>query len=406
MSDPYERGLALGSAITTGVAQWRQLQMERQQTKEFEGGIALYNQRSMAARQATNAEPDRLLTAYKKQWERYPDADVVQRPTSEVGEDGQVVTEPVVRTPEGDIPLNQIGQLKAAKMQNEIGVTMADLDALMELQARYPENAKVRQFVATQSAQINAKWQLKLKAQEQNSLEQARGQAAFQFQQEQQLRQERLALEREQFEAAPQRAEAQQRSEADEGIRRDRARISAQKEADIEVEGVKQRGQAGKPPTEVQSKAATFGRRVEQALGEFESIDYDRAALSAGAESMLPNVAKSGPLQRIEQAERNFLLAVLRKESGALISPSEISEGTKQYFPRAGDKPETVQQKARNRQLAFQALKGESGNAWGMVPQGATGGLSSEEQALLAAVKAGKMTPAEARARRAQLRGQ
>ena len=278
MSDPYERGLALGSAITTGVAQWRQLQMERQQTKEFEGGIALYNQRSMAARQATNAEPDRLLTAYKKQWERYPDADVVQRPTSEVGEDGQVVTEPVVRTPEGDIPLNQIGQLKAAKMQNEIGVTMADLDALMELQARYPENAKVRQFVATQSAQINAKWQLKLKAQEQNSLEQARGQAAFQFQQEQQLRQERLALEREQFEAAPQRAEAQQRSEADEGIRRDRARISAQKEADVEVEGVKAQNKPERAPTEFDKKIRQMAPRAQQALHPTALVVVEQSA--------------------------------------------------------------------------------------------------------------------------------
>src|SRR3990167_5171633 len=341
MSDPYERGLALGSAITTGVAQWRQLQLERQQTKEFEGGIALYNQRSMAARQATNAEPDKILTAYKKQWERYPDADVVQRPTSEVGEDGQVVTEPVVRTPEGDIPLNQIGQLKAAKMQNEIGVTMADLDALMELQARYPENAKVRQFVATQSAQINAKWQLKLKAQEQNSLEQARGQAAFQFQQEQQLRQERLppprapvrggappaggerlALEREQFEAAPQRAEAQQRSEADEGIRRDRARISAQKEADVEVEGVKAQNKPERAPTEFDKKIRQMAPRAAQALEKVNELEqgagsevYDRTGIGAGIESVTPNALRSGKRQQYEQAQLQFINSILRAES-------------------------------------------------------------------------------------------
>ena len=398
-------GASLASTVTQGVAQWRQIQLERQQQKEFEGGIALYNQRTLASRQAINPEPQKLLSAYQQQWQRYPQSQIEQRPTGEVGEDGQAVTESVIRTPEGDIPLAQLNQLKASKQQTEIGLTLADMDALAELQARYPNNPKVRQFVANTTATINQKWQLKFKAQEQAGLEQARQLSAYQIE----LDRQKLQEQKRQFDAGPQRQAQQAQVETDQGIRRDQARITAEQEKEIAVEGVKAQNKPEKAPSAEQSKAATFGRRVEQALGEFKSIDYDRTALSAGAESMLPNVAKPEGLQRMEQAERNFLNAVLRKESGALISPSEFENGEKQYFPRAGDKPETVKQKARNRQLALEGLKAEAGGAFAQVPAGstgATGGLSEQEQALIDAVKAGKMTKEQARAQRAALRGQ
>jgi len=35
-----------------------------------------------------------------------------------------------------------------------------------------------------------------------------------------------------------------------------------------------------------------------------------------------------------EQAKKNFVNAVLRLESGAVISPSEFTNADKQYFPQ------------------------------------------------------------------------
>ncbi len=75
------------------------------------------------------------------------------------------------------------------------------------------------------------------------------------------------------------------------------------------------------------------------------------------------NVFVSDLIRQQRQAERNFLNSVLRRESGAVISPSEFSEGSKQYFPRPGDDAKTLEQKAQNRKTATDALVREGGGA-------------------------------------------
>ncbi len=77
--------------------------------------------------------------------------------------------------------------------------------------------------------------------------------------------------------------------------------------------------------------------------------------------NLLPNQAQSPDRQSYEQAKRDFVNAVLRKESGAAISPSEFMSAEKQYFPQAGDSAQVVAQKAANRQLKIQALQLEGG---------------------------------------------
>jgi hypothetical protein len=58
--------------------------------------------------------------------------------------------------------------------------------------------------------------------------------------------------------------------------------------------------------------------------------------------------------QRVEQAQRDFINAVLRRESGAAISASEFENARKQYFPQPGDEkhPKVLEQKRRARQIA------------------------------------------------------
>ena len=128
---------------------------------------------------------------------------------------------------------------------------------------------------------------------------------------------------------------------------------------------------AAKPLTEGQSNAALFGRRMELALhdmGRLEKAGYNRASATAGAGAMLPNMLQTGRSQEQENAERNFLTAVLRRESGATIQPSEFETGERLYFPRAGDKPETLAQKKRNREQALAGLRTAAGPAWDSTP--------------------------------------
>ncbi len=73
------------------------------------------------------------------------------------------------------------------------------------------------------------------------------------------------------------------------------------------------------------------------------------------------NSLVSPEFQKFDQAKRDFVNATLRKESGAVISPEEFDNATKQYFPVPGDKPEIVDMKRKNRELATKNLLSQSG---------------------------------------------
>ena len=138
-----------------------------------------------------------------------------------------------------------------------------------------------------------------------------------------------------------------------------------------------------KPNTAEQFKVAGFGQRMEQAEAEMEKIQqagYDRSSVASGIGSMLPNLVRGTDAQQQDQAERNFVNALLRKESGAAISPTEFASAQQQYFPRAGDSAEVIAQKKRNRQLATQALKAEAAGAWDQV--GGVGQSNEHDEAL------------------------
>jgi len=120
-------------------------------------------------------------------------------------------------------------------------------------------------------------------------------------------------------------------------------------------------------PKESQFKAATFSNRIEQAeldFGALEGVGYNRADKTSAAETFLPEALKSDEAKRQEQAERNFVTAVLRRESGAAISDQEFDTAEKQYFPRVGDTPNVLEQKRRNRAIVLENMKREAGAAF------------------------------------------
>ena len=131
------------------------------------------------------------------------------------------------------------------------------------------------------------------------------------------------------------------------------------------VEGYAPKKPVEKPLNDAQSKAALFGARMAEAdsvLGELAgtgtttSIPGQRAGFGVGAAI---NVVSSAKQQQLGQAKRDFVNAVLRRESGAVISDSEFDNAEKQYFPQVGDGPEVKAQKASNRAIAIRGVQAE-----------------------------------------------
>jgi hypothetical protein len=116
-----------------------------------------------------------------------------------------------------------------------------------------------------------------------------------------------------------------------------------------------------KPLNDSQSKALLFGTRMQEAhkaLGQLAtegtttSVIGSRLPLVGGA----INAMSSGNNQMLDQAKRDFMTAVLRRESGAAISSGEFDTADKQYFPQIGDSPQVIAQKSRNRELAIKGV--------------------------------------------------
>lgn len=119
-----------------------------------------------------------------------------------------------------------------------------------------------------------------------------------------------------------------------------------------------------KPLTTSEYQARGFANRMDQAEDVFKKLGgegFNRSDYSTSLKAtLMPDFAKPAELRQQEQAERNFINATLRRESGAAIAESEFENAEKQYFPRAGDDPETIAQKARNRQAVLENMKAEA----------------------------------------------
>lgn len=124
-----------------------------------------------------------------------------------------------------------------------------------------------------------------------------------------------------------------------------------------------------KPLNEFQGKSTLYGTRAAQSDKILRSLEGDisttglavkqglaKVPVIGGALGAAGNVALSGEQQRVEQAQRDFVNAVLRQESGAVISDAEFDNAKKQYFPQPGDNKATVNQKRANRMMAIQGF--------------------------------------------------
>jgi len=143
--------------------------------------------------------------------------------------------------------------------------------------------------------------------------------------------------------------------------------------------------QEPKPPTEEQSKARTFFKRMESSTKVFNQPALDAkgkpiigadgnpltieqvagkpeiGAEIAGALPLIGGVAQRGAestnRQLYRQAQENWVTANLRKESGAVIGEQEFDREIKKYFPQINEGPEVIAQKAESRRIAEEGMK-------------------------------------------------
>lgn len=123
--------------------------------------------------------------------------------------------------------------------------------------------------------------------------------------------------------------------------------------------------------TEMQSNANLFGTRAAESNRILQRLEGKYSPLGIQFQesmvgglpgvSYVANKAMSPETQQAAQAQRDFVTAILRKESGAAISASEFDNARKQYFDQPGDSPQVKAQKAQNRQTAIQGIQAAAG---------------------------------------------
>lgn len=160
---------------------------------------------------------------------------------------------------------------------------------------------------------------------------------------------------------------------------------------------------------ESQGNATAFGMRMKEAntlLTDLENngqtgtgviggtasglvglVPFVGDKLSAGVDNVfnvLPGVlgGYSPEQQQVLNGRINFITAILRKESGAAISPQEFTTAEKLYFPKPGDAASVITQKQKARDLAIKAMKVQAGPGAKSIDQLEAGGSPSANDPL------------------------
>lgn len=121
-------------------------------------------------------------------------------------------------------------------------------------------------------------------------------------------------------------------------------------------------GSSGAGLNVTESQTLGFAIRAEGALQDLEPVANTLADPLMRAVELDPTGTVRGNVQSEDyQVARNaadeFLQAILRKDTGAAITPQEQELYGRTYLPQAGDSEAVLQQKARARQRAVAALR-------------------------------------------------
>lgn len=118
--------------------------------------------------------------------------------------------------------------------------------------------------------------------------------------------------------------------------------------------------------TEVQSKDVGFYNRAQKILPRLEEQDKALTSGLSAAGSAVPivgNYLKSDAYRQAEQTGRELMAVILRKDSGAAVTPSEMDLYGSIYLPRPSDDAATIEQKRVARRTAIEGIKMGLGTA-------------------------------------------
>lgn len=147
---------------------------------------------------------------------------------------------------------------------------------------------------------------------------------------------------------------------------------------------------------EGQLASASFANRVLSANENLTQLEktpgFDPTSMQTAFFEAVPggNLALSEAEQSYAQSKRDFITAILRKESGAAIGKDEFANEDKKFFPQVGDKPSVLKQKAAGRKRTFENLKNQSKGVFDVQAKQnkGTGELSAAEKTELQQLRA------------------
>jgi len=115
-----------------------------------------------------------------------------------------------------------------------------------------------------------------------------------------------------------------------------------------------------------QVKSASFAKRMQDAdltMTPLEKNGYEYGGREWMADTLASGI-NSTESQSYKQAQEDWVRAKLRRESGAAIGKDEMEQEVNLYFPKYGDKAETIEQKRKARIAATRNLIRESQGAF------------------------------------------
>jgi len=118
-----------------------------------------------------------------------------------------------------------------------------------------------------------------------------------------------------------------------------------------------------------QATAAGFADRMIQSdalLSDpgLTAASMDRGQVIKSGTPLIGNNLVTAEYRQADQAKRDFINAILRRESGAVIGADEFANANLQYFPQPGDDQNTLNQKAANRRNAITGVSRSAGPAY------------------------------------------
>lgn len=119
----------------------------------------------------------------------------------------------------------------------------------------------------------------------------------------------------------------------------------------------------GMPPklTEAQSKDVNFLGRAKKAEEALAPVETELTSFAQKRMTGLPydigNYLTTPQYQQAQQAGREILAIILRKDTGAAVTPQEFETYSKIYLPQPGDDAATIRAKKESREAAIKGIQ-------------------------------------------------